>query len=155
MSKGQRSHRSSSDAHLSHQHRGNRKRNLTPLWVGLGIVVIVVAALILLRPGSPTVSEITAAQAYEKRHAGALFVDVRTQEEWAQGHIANSTLIPLDELPDRLSELPRDRDIVVICHTGVRAKQGATILSQAGFRKVSCLTGGLQAWVDAGYPIEQ
>ena len=125
------------------------------LWVGLGIVAALAVALLLLRPKSSTPNEITAAQAYGKIQAGALVVDVRSQEEWNQGHIASSVLIPLDELPNRLNELPKDRDIVVVCHTGVRAKEGATILGNSGFTRVSCLSGGLQAWVAAGYPVQQ
>jgi rhodanese-related sulfurtransferase len=87
--------------------------------------------------------------------AGATFVDVRTQTEWDQGHIARSLLIPLDDLPNRLSEIPRDKDIVVVCRSGTRSKEGAAVLRQAGFTRVTCLTGGIQSWVAAGYPIEQ
>ncbi len=156
MSKKHHSAQSPTSAHPARRdHRKSQKRNLAPLWIGIGAVVIVAAALLLFKPGSPTVNEITPAVAYEKYQAGALVVDVRTQDEWNQGHIAKSTLIPLDELPNRLNELPKDRDIVVVCHSGVRAKEGANILLNAGFTRVSCLSGGLQAWVDAGYPIQQ
>jgi rhodanese-related sulfurtransferase len=148
-------HHSPQSPSRRHRQRTGRKRNLTPLWIGIAVVVVLAAALIFLRPGSTVPNEVTAAQAYQKYRAGALFVDVRTQEEWNQGHIAKSLLIPLDELPNRLNELPKDRDLVVVCHSGVRAKEGATILRNAGFTRVSCLSGGLQAWVDAGYPIEQ
>ncbi len=118
-----------------------------PLWIVIGAVVIIAAVLLLSRPSSPTatVNEITAPAAYQKYQAGALVVDVRTHDEWNQGHIAKSILIPLDELPNRLGELPKDRDIVVVCHSGVRAKEGASVLVNAGFTRVSCLSGGLQA----------
>ncbi len=156
MSKKHRSAQSSSAARAAQrEHRGSRKRNLTLLWIGIGVVVIAASALLLFRPSSPAVSEITPAQAYTKYQAGAMVVDVRTQDEWNQGHIAKSILIPLDQLPQRLNELRKDADIVVVCHSGVRAKEGANILLGAGFSKVSCLSGGLQAWVDAGYPVEQ
>ncbi len=156
MSKKHHSPHSPAASHPSrHSQHGSHKRILTPLWIGIGAVAIIAAALLLLRPGSPALNEITAVQAYEKYQAGALIVDVRTQEEWNQGHIAKSVLIPLDELPNRLNELPKDRDIIVVCHTGVRSKEGGTILLDAGFTRVSCLSGGLQAWLDAGYPLEQ
>jgi rhodanese-related sulfurtransferase len=89
---------------------------------------------------------------YEK---GALFVDVRTQQEWDQGHIAGSILIPLDVLQSRMGELPRDKDIVVVCKSGARSKEGTTLLRQAGFTRVTCMTGGIQAWVAAGYPVSK
>ena len=131
-----------------------RKRNLTWLWVGLGVLVVGVVGFLLLRPQAAPSVEITPAQAYAKFEQGATFLDVRTPEEWAQGHIAGSTLIPLDELQDRLSELPRDRDMVVVCRSGVRSKEGVSILQKAGFTRVSCLSGGLLAWKAAGYPLE-
>ena len=101
---------------------------------------------------APTV-EISPAQAYAKYQQGAFFLDVRSQEEWNQFHIAGSTLIPLDQLQNRLSELPNNKDIVVVCLTGHRSMSGATILQQAGFTRVSTLSGGLQAWIDANYPV--
>ena len=154
MSRKHRSPQSPPAAHSArHDHRRSYKRNLTPLWIGIGVVVLAAAALLLLRPSSPVVNEITPELAYEKYQAGALVVDVRTQEEWNQGHIARSVLVPLDELPNRLDELPKDREIVVVCHTGVRAREGANILLNAGYTHVSCLSGGMQAWVDAGYPL--
>jgi phage shock protein E len=77
---------------------------------------------------------------------------VRTKEEWDQFHLEGSTLIPVDELPDRLSDIPKDREIIVICRSGHRAQSGAAVLIQAGFTQVSYLSGGLQAWSAAGYP---
>ena len=136
-----------------------RSNRTTAVWIGLGLVVILAAAILILRPGQNTTqsvpAEISVSEAYQKAQAGALFVDVRTQAEWDQGHVAGSTLIPLDELPTRINELPKDRDLVVICRSGARSKEGAKILSEAGFARVSCMTGGLQAWVAAGYPLEQ
>ena len=138
-----------------HSHPKGRKQNLIGLWIGLGIVVLAAAAFLLLRPNNTLPSEISPAQAYEKYQQGAFFLDVRTQAEWDQGHIANSTLIGLDTLQNRLTELPRDQDIVVVCRSGVRSKEGADILRQAGFTRVTCMTGGIQAWVAAGYPLQQ
>lgn len=129
---------------------------MSPLpWIALGLVLIAAAAFILLQTRPMPGTEITAVQAYEKYQAGAFFLDVRTEAEYAQAHIARSVLIPLDELQARLDEVPRDRDVVVICRSGARSKEGAAILRQAGYGRVSCLTGGLLAWNQAGYPLEQ
>jgi rhodanese-related sulfurtransferase len=137
-----------------HHRQKARKRNLTWLWVGLGVLVVVVIGFLLLRPQTASSVEITPAQAYAKFQQGAYFLDVRTQDEWNQGHIAGSTLIPLDELQNKLTELPRDREMVVVCRSGVRSKEGVSILQKAGFTRVSCLSGGLLAWKAAGYPID-
>ena len=153
MSRKRNTSRSGSSNTSSHQRGKGRQQNLTGVWIGLGIVILIVAAFLVFRPNTALPTEISAAQAYEKYQQGAFFLDVRSQQEWDQGHIARSTLIPLDSLQGRLNELPRDQDIVVVCRSGVRSKEGSTILRQAGFTRVTCMTGGLQAWVAAGYPL--
>lgn len=128
------------------------------LWIGMGVVIVGVGILLILKlSGSSTksqvsASQISAAQAYAKFQAGALVLDVRTADEWNQGHIPGSVLIPLDELSGRIGEVPRDRDVVVVCRTGVRSAQGLTILQQAGYTRAASMTGGMLAWQAAGYP---
>jgi rhodanese-related sulfurtransferase len=95
-------------------------------------------------------TEISVANAFTKYQQGAFFLDVRTQEEWNEFHAPNSTL---DQLPSRLNELPKDKEIVVVCRSGNRSQQGRDILLNAGFTKVTSMTGGLSEWRAAGYPI--
>lgn len=125
--------------------------------VAFGVVLLAAAAFILLqsRAASARIAQVAPAQAYEKLQAGAFFLDVRTQAEYADAHIADSVLIPLDELADRLDEVPRDREVVVICRSGARSREGAAILQKAGFTRISCLDGGVLAWNKAGYALEQ
>ena len=99
-------------------------------------------------------TEISAAEAYEKYQQGAFFLDVRSEAEWNAYHVPGSVLIPLEELAQRLSEMPRDREIVVICGLGNRSKEGRDILIGAGFENVFCVTGGLEQWRARGYPTE-
>jgi rhodanese-related sulfurtransferase len=137
------------------QHLTARRKNEIWKWIGLGFsVVVIIVAVILLIPKITGDAHISVAQAYQKYQQGAFFLDVRSQEEWDQVHIANSKLIPLDELPNKLSELPNDRDIVVVCLSGHRSEEGVTILRNAGFSRATCMTGGLTAWKAAGYPLE-
>ena len=137
------------------QYHKARRKNEIWKWIGLGFsVVVIIVAAILLIPKITGVAHISAAQAYQKFQQGAFFLDVRSQEEWDQVHIASSTLIPLDELPNKLSELPKDRDIVVVCLSGHRSEEGVNILQKAGFSRATCLIGGLTAWKAAGYPLE-
>ena len=149
-----------------HQKQMHHKRSLIWLWVVLGTLLVVVGGILLHNSRSgPSVGissplmdssvEISPAQAYEKYEHGAFFLDVRSQDEWNQFHIKGSTLIPLDALPNRLTELPKDIDIIVVCLSGHRSLSGTAILQQAGFKRISCLNGGLQAWIDANYPIEK
>jgi rhodanese-related sulfurtransferase len=135
--------------------RAGQRNKLTVWWVGLGIgiVLLVGGAWLLFRPAPVLPAEISPMQAFEEYREGALFLDVRSAAEWNQGHIQDTVLIPLHELPARLSELPRDRDIVVVCQSGGRSQQGAAILRAAGFTRVASLSGGLQDWIAAGYPL--
>jgi rhodanese-related sulfurtransferase len=132
-----------------------RKRNLTLVWIGVAALIIILAGGILFLPKHSPVTEITPIEAYAKLQLGAFFLDVRSQEEWDESRIAGSTLIPLDQLQDRVDELPKDKDIVVVCRSGRRSQSGASILQKAGFTRIASLSGGLNAWSDANYPIEQ
>lgn len=124
------------------------------LWVILGVGVVAVAAFAWFRLAPTPLTEISVAQAYQKYQQGIFFVDVRTQEEWDEMHAANSILVPLDELPNRLSEVPKDREVVVICRSGRRSKEALGILQNAGYSNVSSMAGGLNEWKAAGYPLE-
>ena len=142
----------------SKQHVRKAKQSSLLTWIVLGaLAVLVVFGIVQQFSHSTvrniTVPEITAQEAYQKYQAGALILDVRTPEEWAEGHVPNAILIPLDELENRLNELPKDREIVVICHTGNRSREGAVLLLKAGFTKVSTVIGGMNNWQAAGYPL--
>ena len=135
-----------------------RKRFPSWLWVVLAAVAALAIGAILLLSRKPAAekspSEISIAQAYEKYQKGVFFLDVRTQAEWDSVHIPNTTLIPLDQLAARVNEVPQDREIVVVCRSGNRSQQGRNILVQAGYDQVTSMSGGVNAWRAAGYPVE-
>jgi glyoxylase-like metal-dependent hydrolase (beta-lactamase superfamily II)/rhodanese-related sulfurtransferase len=79
-----------------------------------------------------------------------LVVDVRLPAEYRAVHLEPSVLVPLDELPRRRRELPRERELVLLCRTGARARLAAADLE--AFR-TRVLDGGLVAWQEAGYPV--
>ena len=99
--------------------------------------------------------EISVNEAYNKYQNGAYVLAVRTQEEWDDFHAPNTTLIPLDQLASRLHEIPRDKEIVVVCRSGNRSQQARDILLNAGFQQVTSMQGGLNEWRASGYPVEQ
>lgn len=80
--------------------------------------------------------------------APPLVLDVREPGEVAIAAIDGSTRMPLDTLPDRLGELPHDRDIVVHCKSGPRAQRAAHLLQHNGFTHITVLEGGMLAWID-------
>jgi len=98
-------------------------------------------------------AEIAAPELAGKLQQGGVFLlDVRNPFEWDICHIDGATLIPLDELPDRLSEIDGSGEIVVYCKSGVRSRTARKLLHQAGFDQACHLTGGIHAWIDAVQP---
>ena len=75
-----------------------------------------------------------------------LLLDVREQWEHDIAQLPGSILIPLAELPERLGELPGHREIVTVCHHGMRSLVAQQLLAGAGFGKVWSLSGGIDAW---------
>jgi rhodanese-related sulfurtransferase len=85
-----------------------------------------------------------------------VILDVREDWEWRTCHLPDSVHIPMRQIPMRAAELPRDTEIVVMCHHGIRSQQVANFLAQHGFKNLYNLTGGIDAWakdVDPTTPI--
>jgi rhodanese-related sulfurtransferase len=153
------------------------KPNTLSLWLILLVVILTVAGCSATPTAVPTVvptvvpttapvvanssaasstapfpDEISVAEAAAKRDAGAFILDVRTQEEWNEYHIPGSTLIPLDQLETRLTEVPQDKEVVVVCRSGNRSKPGRDALKAAGYTQVTSMSGGLKEWQAAKLP---
>ncbi|HIV70082.1 MAG TPA: MBL fold metallo-hydrolase [Candidatus Aquabacterium excrementipullorum] len=91
-------------------------------------------------------------------HLGdVLLLDVRQQGEVDErlGRIKGAQLLPLDELKQRLSEIPQDKPLVAVCHAGMRSGQATVILRQGGFTRVANLRGGMVTWHQLGLPVER
>jgi rhodanese-related sulfurtransferase len=135
-------------------------------WLGIGILLALFAIFSLgiaaCGPAPAQVAvdtanlpaEISIDEAHQLYEEDVFFLDVRTQEEWDDFHAPNTTLIPLDQLPNRVSELPSDEPIVVVCRSGNRSQAGRDILQDNGFEQVTSMAGGLNAWRSAGYPTQ-
>lgn len=78
---------------------------------------------------------------------GTILLDVRTRNEYVQGHIEGSSLIPLDQLSASLSMLSEaPAPIIVICHSGSRAASAAAAIRRTGKDDVHVLSGGVSSW---------
>lgn len=78
-------------------------------------------------------------------------LDVRQPAEWERGHIAGAQHITGAELPARYDEVPRDRDIAVVCGSGFRSSVATSLLMRHGFERVTNVIGGMSAWKASGY----
>ncbi len=83
-----------------------------------------------------------------------LVLDVRQAGEYTAGHLPGSLHLTAGSLPERLGELPRDREIAVICASGYRSSVAASLLRRAGFENVSWVANGVPSWKAQGYPVE-
>ena len=84
-----------------------------------------------------------------------ILIDVREQWEYDEGHIPDITLIPMSEITTRLDEIPKDKEVIFTCRSGNRSGQVTDLLRQNGFDNVHNMQGGILAWQQAGYKVEQ
>lgn len=85
-----------------------------------------------------------------------LLLDVREPWEYEHCHLEGSLHIPMGQIPNRHQELNQNQEIVVVCHHGMRSLQVAQYLEKIGFKNVSNLNGGIDAWareVDPEMPV--
>jgi len=82
-------------------------------------------------------------------------IDVREQWEYDEGHIPGVTLIPMSQVPDRLDEIPLDKEVIVTCRSGNRSGQITDYLRQIGYDNVHNMSGGIVAWEAAGYDVDR
>jgi len=85
---------------------------------------------------------------------GAQLIDVREPWEWAVSHIPGATLIPVDQVAQRTSEIDPNRVVVVQCASGQRSAKITLFLRQAGYTKAYNLAGGIVEWANRQYPVE-
>ena len=97
--------------------------------------------------GIPTISVAELKQKIDQR-SETMLLDVREPFEYEIARIEGATLVPLAQLNGRLEELPRDRDIIAICKSGVRSAYAVQLLQLSGFPRSFNLEGGVDAWAE-------
>lgn len=96
-----------------------------------------------------SITEITVDELAVRLAAGALLVDVRQPDEYAAGHVSGAVLVPLNDVPDRLGELPAAAEVLVVCRSGARSLAACEYLIANGFDAVN-IEGGMLAWIESG-----
>ena len=91
-------------------------------------------------------------QDLRERQESVQLVDVREPREWHAGRIPGASWVPMGELEARVHELDAERPVVTVCRSGQRSGEMAEFLTGRGYRAEN-LEGGVQAWVDAGFPL--
>lgn len=99
-------------------------------------------------------AEATPQQAHDAVAAGtAVLIDVREVWEWEQQRVPGALLIPLSEVPQRLDEIPDDRDVYVHCRLGGRSAKAVDFLREHGRPRAINVVGGIEGWEEAGLPV--
>ena len=89
------------------------------------------------------------------RDDGAILIDVREPWEFEQASIPGAVLIPLGEIPERIAEIPDDRDVYVHCRLGGRSAKAVEFLRAHGRPRARNVAGGIDAWREAGLPVQE
>jgi phage shock protein E len=140
-----------------------------PILVGVAVVPLVLGAVVAsagepattaaATPSAPVVTTpMTQEQllAHLEQHADHVFVlDVRSPQEFAEGHVPGALNVPYDQVAGRLGEIPRDKDVVLYCRSGRRAGLAADVLAAHGYRRLSHLEGDMPEWIARGRPVEK
>ena len=90
-----------------------------------------------------------------RENPDVVVIDVRERYEYDEGHISDVTLIPLGSIPNRLDEIPTDKEVIFVCRFGNRSTQATQFLQQQGFENIHNMLGGMNAWQKAGYDVER
>lgn len=83
------------------------------------------------------------------------FIDVREEEEHAEGHIPGAANIPLSDFMARVDEIDEDTAVVLVCNTGVRSSQAALYLASMGYEQIFNLEEGTKGWMKKGYAVDR
>lgn len=122
------------------------------------LAIAIISGLMLLQPlvMKGNAKHVSATEATQMiNHQKAQIIDVRTEQEFAQGHIRQSKSLPLQSLPSLLTnaKLKQDKPVLIVCASGMRARRAAAVLTKEGFTDIAILDGGLKTWLDAQLPL--
>ena len=120
------------------------------------IIFILIGASLAACNTRPVAGEliVSAPDAYQLYQDDVFVLDVRTPEEYQDGHLPGATLIPIDQLGARYGELPQNETILVYCRSGNHSLEAVYLLENAGFNRVHSLDRGIKNWIQNGYEVE-
>lgn len=98
------------------------------------------------------VPEIDITEAARRRGEGVPMIDVREPDEYVEGHVPGAVLIPLATVPDRLSDVPAEGSVLIICKSGGRSRNAAEFLRAQGIDAIN-VAGGTMEWIRGGHPV--
>jgi rhodanese-related sulfurtransferase len=82
-----------------------------------------------------------------------MLLDIRSAGELAQGMLPEAEHMPMHLIPLRINELPKDKDVILYCHSGARSYHACAYLAQQGYENIINLQGGILNWARSGYQL--
>lgn len=113
-------------------------------FVLIGLIILFVAGRFIPVKGVKNIT--TQELKTELKDKNKQFIDVRTQGEFSSFHIPGFSNIPLHQLSKKTDKLSKEKEIVVICQSGMRSQKASKILVKSGFSKVTNVKGGVSAY---------
>lgn len=80
-------------------------------------------------------------------------LDVREQDEWEEARIAGAIHMPMSNLYEQAKNLPKEKPVYVVCHSGARSLYALNVLESEGFTEPRSVAGGIVAWARSGKPL--
>ncbi|WP_085993135.1 rhodanese-like domain-containing protein [Oceanobacillus senegalensis] len=112
------------------------------------ILILIIGVLVNHFMPVKGISNISVQEAKNKfKENSVQFIDVRTPGEYKANHCKPFKNIPLSNLASKLDKLDKKEEVVVICQSGMRSAKAAKILKKHGFKKISNVKGGMNAWI--------
>lgn len=102
------------------------------------------------------VKQISPSEAKNQIENGSILLDVRELDEVEQlaCDVQNILIMPMSELQENYTQLPKDKEIITVCYSGARSYRVAEFLMYQGYEKVSNMSGGILGWQMDGFPLK-
>ena len=125
------------------------------VWKWLPVVLLAAGVFLVLRSPAAADGAVSPAEAASmiKEKKDLQLIDVRTEAEYASGHLAGAKLIPVQEIDRRLGEISKRKPVLLYCRTGHRSGNALKILQDNGYLQAKHMEGGITAWQAAGLPV--
>lgn len=126
-------------------------------FAALAVVAVLLITSEITRSISGTKGISISAAIHSFNQDAAIFIDTRSNNDFANGHITGAINIPAQDLEKRIDDLNKykDKQLIVYCQTGTQNNKPCKFLAKSGFSSVLSLKGGLNAWTNESYPLEK
>jgi rhodanese-related sulfurtransferase len=127
---------------------------MNTVYIAFGLFLLVTAYNYLRPTVSRNYTSLDSEEAHEMIEKGdnLMIIDIRTKDEYRKEHIRGAKNIPLEQLDNRISSLPHNKDIIVYCETGGQSVRAIRKLELAGFTRLFHMQQGLRGWNNEDYP---